>query len=324
MNEPKLISHGRPIDYLRLSITDKCNLRCRYCMPEEGIDRRAHTKLMRAEEMRRIVGVFVEAGIRKLRITGGEPLVSKMLLPLLDSLKSLPLTDIALTTNGQLLPQMADKLLAAGVKRLNISLDTLDQQRFAWISRGGELQKTLDGIDAAFAAGFNPVKVNTVVVRGFNDDEVVNLALLAKNKPVSVRFIELMPVGEFNIWSEENFVSTDEIKTKLACLGQLQPTEVINGNGPAEVFCLEGFCGTIGFINAISGHFCRRCNRLRLTSDGKIFPCLHSDCSFDLLTALRQGATDAELLEVIEQAVECKPPEHSFGKQLRGMNTIGG
>ncbi len=324
MNEPKLISHGRPIDYLRLSITDKCNLRCRYCMPEEGISRQSHTELMRAEEMRRLVGVFVEAGIRKLRITGGEPLVSKILMPLLESIKSLSLTDIALTTNGQLLSQMADQLLAAGVKRLNISLDTLNPQRFDWISRGGVLQKTLDGINAALTAGFNPVKVNTVVVRGFNDDEVVDLALLAKDRPLSVRFIELMPVGEFNIWSEENFVSTDEIKDKLAVLGLLRPTTVINGNGPAEVFSIDGFCGTVGFINAISGHFCRRCNRLRLTADGKIFPCLHSDSSFDLLTPLRHGATDAELLQLIEQAVEEKPPEHSFGKQLRGMNTIGG
>ena len=322
---PKLYSHGRGISYLRLSITDKCNLRCRYCMPEDGLPDKGHEALLRVEEMRRLLSVFRAFGVDKLRITGGEPLISRQLLPLLAALTKLEFKDIALTTNGQLLPRLACQLKEHGVGRLNISLDTLDEERFAHITRGGRLQDTLDGIEAALKAGFHPVKVNCVLMRGLNDCEITDLARLAEKWPLSVRFIEFMPVGVDSLWSEKNFLPISAAKQKLASLGELIPYEELQGNGPAAVFTIDGFAGSIGFIDAISGHFCQSCNRLRLTADGLLYPCLHSDLHADLLLPLRAGAADAELARLIEQAVSKKPPRHeAWGAQLRRMNRIGG
>ncbi len=317
-----LISYNRKIDYLRLSITDKCDLRCRYCMPAEGVKSKEHHQLMRVEEMYRLITLFNQYGVTKLRITGGEPLVSKLLFPLLKNIRQLQLQDIALTTNAQLLAPMVNDLKKAGVNRLNISLDTLKPDRFTWITRGGDLQKTLDGIDAALQYGLNPVKINVVAIKGFNDDEFLDLALLAKDRPLHIRFIELMPVGE-NIWGPQNFISKQEILDLTASLGKLLPTKV-KGNGPADIFQIQDFCGTIGFINAISGHFCDRCNRMRLTSDGKLYPCLHNDYFVDLLKPMREGASDDLLLSLILSGAENKPMQHNLGAQSRNMNTIGG
>jgi len=319
----QLQSYGRKITYLRISITDKCNLRCRYCMPEEGVPHTAHDKLLRAEELRRLTGIFCSGGINKIRITGGEPLVSRILLPFVESLANLHLEDLSITTNGQLLPQMAQELKKAGIKRVNISLDSLRQDRFSWITRGGDLQKTLDGIDAALAAGLNPVKINTVMVRDYNDDEAMDIALLAKDKPLHIRFIEFMPLGEHTIWGPESYISRQETMDKIAPLGPLIPHRVY-GNGPAEVFTIPGFMGTIGFIDAMSGHFCSSCNRLRLTCDGRLYSCLHGTQYTDLLGPLREGASDEALLNLIITATEEKPKSHNLGSQTREMNTIGG
>ena len=322
---PELYSHGRRIDYLRLSITDKCNLRCLYCMPEEGLPDKGHVALLRVEEMLRLLGIFRLCGVDKLRITGGEPLVSRQLLPLLTAIAPLDFADIALTTNGQLLPQLAGQLHAHGVKRLNISLDTLNAERFARSTRGGRLEDTLAGIAAALEAGFHPVKVNCVLMRGLNESEIPDMARLAKDRPLSVRFIEFMPVGADSLWSEENFLPIARALEKLAALGELIPYKELHGNGPAEVFTIAGYKGSIGFIDAVSGHFCHSCNRLRLTADGLLYPCLHSVLHTDLLTPLRAGADDAELACLIERSVNEKPPLHEgWGAQGRKMNTIGG
>jgi cyclic pyranopterin phosphate synthase len=321
----ELYSHGRKISYLRLSITDKCNLRCRYCMPEQGLPDKGHVALLRVEEMLRLLSLFRAFRVDKLRITGGEPLVSRQLLPLLAAIAPLNFSDIALTTNGQLLPQLAAQLKAHGVQRLNISLDTLNAECFAQITRGGRLQDTLEGIEAALKAGFQPVKVNCVLMRGVNDGEVSQIALLAKDRPLSVRFIEFMPIGTDSMWSEANFLSIADAKESLAKLGELKPYQQLYGNGPAEVFSIAGFSGSIGFIDVVSGHFCHSCNRLRLTADGLLYPCLHSAAYIDLLSPMRAGADDAELMRLIEQAVDEKPPQHeTWGAQRRKMNTIGG
>lgn len=319
----QLQSYGRKITYLRISITDKCNLRCRYCMPEEGVPHTPHDKILRAEELRRLTGIFCSVGITKIRITGGEPLVSRILLPFVSSLADLCLEDLSLTTNGQLLPQMAEQLKKAGINRVNISLDSLNPERFSWITRGGDLQKTLDGIDAALEAGLNPVKINTVMVRGYNDDEAIDIALLAKDRPLHIRFIEFMPLGEHMIWGPESYISRRETIEKIASLGTLTPRQVY-GNGPAEVFTIPGFMGTIGFIDAMSGHFCSSCNRLRLTCDGRLYSCLHNQEYTDLLGPLRAGASDKELLGLIVKTTAEKPRSHNLGSQNREMNTIGG
>lgn len=315
--------YQRNIEYLRISVTDKCNMRCRYCMPEEGVEIKSHQQMLRWEEIHRMVKAFADLGVRKVRITGGEPLVRKGLTSFVAGLGSLGLEEISITTNGVLLTEMAADLKKAGISRVNVSLDSLDPEKFRWITRGGEVSKVLAGITAALDAGLVPLKVNAVVVRGFNDDEVVNLALLAKELPIHVRFIELMPVGLGSIWGPESFVSTAETMEKISTLGQLQPAEV-SGNGPAQVWRLPGFQGTLGFISAISEHFCAQCNRVRLTADGRLYPCLHSEEFVDCFALLRNGADDAALQQVVRQVVELKPAKHELGSQERGMNTIGG
>ncbi len=319
----QLTSNGRKIDYLRFSITDKCDLRCRYCMPEKGITAKKHYEILRVEEMHRIIAIFNNCGVRKLRITGGEPLVSKTLFPLLESLTDIDLDDIGLTTNGQMLADMAKDLLAAGIKRINISLDTLNAADFVWITRGGSLAKTMDGIDAALKTGFHPVKLNTVAVKGFNDNQFINLALLCKDKPLHLRFIELMPIGTADLWNENNYISAEEIKQILLPLGELKPIKV-QGSGPAKNYIIDGFRGSIGFITAISEHFCNQCNRLRFTFDGKLYTCLHYDKCYDFFPLLRENASDQEIINLIQEAISHKPLQHDLGSQTRDMGTIGG
>jgi cyclic pyranopterin phosphate synthase len=319
----QLISKNRTIDYLRFCITDKCNLRCRYCMPEQGVSDMNHYQILRVEEMQRIIRIFHSCGVKNLRITGGEPLVSKILFPLLHSISDIPLEDIGITTNGQRLSEMAQDLVDAGVKRVNISLDTLNAEDFKWITRGGDLTKTLAGIDAALAAGLKPVKLNTVAVRGFNDNQFVDLALMCKDRPLHLRFIELMPVGTADMWNESNFISAAEIKAILRPLGELKLIQV-RGAGPAKNYNIEGFRGSIGFITAISEHFCNNCNRLRFTFDGKLYTCLHYDKYHDFLPLLRSNASDEEIVALIKQALEHKPLQHDLGSQTRDMGAIGG
>ena len=276
---------GREIYYLRVSVTDRCNLRCRYCMPEDGIDLNEHDEMLRIEELQHLVKLFVDEGITSVRVTGGEPLVRKGIVDFMRSLAAMPLKDISMTTNAVLLPEMAADLKKAGLNRINISLDSLNPDRFHWITRCGHLSQVLDGIDAALAAKLDPVKINAVVTRGLNDDEVWALAQMAKDRPLHVRFIELMPVGKDGIWSKDSYVSSAETKARIESQGgALLPATNVKGCGPAEIYHYEGWKGSVGFIHAVSAHFCQRCNRLRLTADGKLYPCLHSELSVDIKT----------------------------------------
>ncbi|HBV87759.1 MAG TPA: GTP 3',8-cyclase MoaA [Desulfosporosinus sp.] len=317
----------RRIDYLRISVTDRCNLRCRYCMPDEGIQWMPHDFILSFEEILRLMRISTELGFRRFRITGGEPLVRTDILDFLREGAQIPgVEDLMLTTNGLLLPEMAFDLKAAGVQRVNISLDTMDRTRFSENTRGGDVSKVIQGIFRSLEAGLNPVKINVVVVRGFNTDELPSFLKLAKQYPLHVRFIELMPIG---VSSEHrsDFVSIKEMKELLE-LDEDVPTQDILGGGPAEYYRPSGYKGSIGFISALSRHFCNTCNRVRLTADGKLRPCLHSKHEVDLREVLRSGSTDHDILKVFAQAVWHKPAEHHMNNEAwqdtRIMSQIGG
>lgn len=321
----------RTIDYLRISITDRCNLRCVYCMPEEGVPSCSHEDILRYEEIERVVRAAAALGVSKLRITGGEPLVRLGAVDLVRALAHIPgIEDVAMTTNGMLLRRYAGPLAEAGLDRVNVSLDTLRPERFRAITRWGDLDTVLDGIDAAFAAGLEPVKINTVVIRDQNDDEVVDLARKTLDTRWHVRFIEWMPVGEaahVQDW-RARVVSTAEIRARIeAELGPLVPAKV-HGAGPARTYKLPGAAGTLGFISAVSEHFCASCNRLRLTADGKLRPCLLAADELDLRTPLRQGASEADIKALLEEAIRLKPRGHHLADdacvQDRAMAQIGG
>ncbi len=315
---------GRHIYYLRVSITDKCNLRCRYCMPEEGIELKPHDHMLRIEEMERIIRLFVQEGVTSVRVTGGEPLVHKGILPFINALSGMGLKDLSMTTNGVLLDRFAKPLKENGMDRLNISLDTLDEERFRWVTRGGDVKQVLKGIDATLQAGLDPVKINMVVTKGFNDQEVWKMAQLAKDLPLHVRLIELMPIGGDDIWNKDNYVSTADSKALIEAHGGKLIPKKVRGCGPAEVYTLAGWQGTVGFIHAVSAHFCDTCNRVRLTADGHIYPCLHSNISTNILEPVRNGATDEELLQILREAVSLKPKRSSLGAQNHCMHSIGG
>lgn len=321
----------RTIDYLRIAVTDRCNLRCVYCMPEEGVPFRPHEEILRYEEIERIVRVAATSGIRRVRLTGGEPLVRRDLVELVRALAAIPgIEEISLTTNGTQLAEHAHALAQAGLKRVNISLDTLNPQRFRAITRRGELSTVLAGIQAALDAGLTPVKINMVVMRGVNDDEVVAMAGQTLRHPWHVRFIEWMPVGETaqtQHW-RERFISAAEMRTRLeTAFGPLTPTQ-ITGAGPARTFRLPNAQGTLGFISAVSEHFCATCNRLRLTADGKLRFCLLREGELDLRGPLRAGVDDETLAELFRTAVRAKPIGHILREGLtvqdRVMAQIGG
>jgi len=319
-------SFQRPINYLRISVTDRCNLRCIYCMPAQGIELLPHSEILRYEEILTVAQAAVALGINKLRLTGGEPLVRSELTELVRMLSQIEgIDDIALTTNGVLLRKYATPLKEAGLKRVNVSLDTLKRDRYHHITRHGELDDVLDGIEAAKDAGLHPVKVNMVVMQGTNDDEVLDFARLTLNDGWHVRFIELMP---FSTDDHLAFVPTGEIKERLLSLGPLETCLTSHGNGPAQYFRFPEAKGTVGFISPISEHFCFNCNRLRLTADGKLRPCLLSDYEMDLKNPLRNGASLEELKELIRQAVAAKPHRHHLAEGVlpkgRAMRQVGG
>ncbi|WP_418791668.1 GTP 3',8-cyclase MoaA [Phosphitispora sp. TUW77] len=319
----------RNINYLRISVTDRCNLRCVYCMPEEGVNLIEHKEILSHEEIIKVIKSAVMVGIRKIRFTGGEPLLRKGITSLIAGVNEIPeIDDIALTTNGILLPKMVLELKEAGLKRINISLDTLVPEKFYRITRGGSLAKVWLGIESALDAGFEPVKINTVVIRGFNDDEVYDFAELAAKMPLNVRFIELMPIGVSDLMDWTGFVATAELLERLLARYNLVP-EKVAGNGPAKSYRIPDAPGTIGFISPISNHFCALCNRLRLTSEGQLRPCLQSPLEIDLKTPLRSGATPEELAEVIRFAINSKPEKHNMEQtgwkgNRRIMTQIGG
>lgn len=319
----------RTIDYIRISVTDRCNLRCVYCMPEKGVDLLKHQEMLSFEEIYKLVKSLVPSGIKKIRLTGGEPLVRNGIENLIRMLRSIPeIEDITLTTNGILLEEMAEGLKAAGLTRVNVSLDSLDEDRFRQITRWGSLDKVLKGIDKAIETGLKPVKINVVAIKGFNDDEFIDFVEYAFKKDVQVRFIELMPIGESDDEAILKHYPIDEIKKLIETKYQLEETSEIKTNGPAENYRIIGGMGSVGFIGALSHKFCSTCNRLRLTSDGKIRPCLYIDKEYDVLKLIREGASSEVLRSFVEEIILGKPEGHNmeegWGNQRRKMSQIGG
>lgn len=310
---------GRTIDYLRLSVTDRCNYRCFYCMPDTGVCKRAHGEILSYEDLCEIAAAAVRLGVKKIRVTGGEPLVRRSIVDLCRMLREIDgLEELTMTTNGALLAPMAKALKAAGVDRLNISLDTLDAERFSAITRRGSLADVLRGLQAAKDAGFTNTKINCVLLGGVNEDDIVPLAKLTEREPISVRFIELMPMGACESFSPERFLPADAVLRKLP---QLVPLDT---DGVAARYRLPDAAGTVGLIRPMSCSFCARCSRLRLTADGKLKPCLHSREEISV-----RGLHGAALQDAILQAVSKKPAAHTLGAQhpsgsLRDMNEVGG
>ncbi|MDP3297952.1 MAG: GTP 3',8-cyclase MoaA [Thermodesulfovibrionia bacterium] len=321
--------YGRKIDYLRISVTDRCNLRCIYCMSPEGVKPIKHREILSYEEIIRIAAIAVSLGVKKIRITGGEPLARKNITYLISSLNNIKgLEDISLTTNGVLLEKYADEIAQAGLRRVNVSLDSLRADKYAKITRGGDIDNVLRGIDKAERAGLIPVKINMVAIRGFNDDEIEDFAKMTLEKSYQVRFIEFMPLGARDLWSPEKYIPINEIKSIAEKIGPLTPVR-LRKSGPARYFRFEGASGVVGFINAISHQFCTECNRLRLTADGKLRPCLFSETEIDLKNPLRSGAPDSEIERLIKLAIEVKPEGHNLNctkefNALRPMSKIGG
>ncbi len=321
--------HNRLINYLRISVTDRCNLRCVYCMPSDGIKPVRHKDILSYEEIIRIVRIATSLGVQKIRITGGEPLVRRNLSYLISSIDKIEgIEDISLTTNGQLLKQHIENLAMAGLKRVNISLDSLDPERYRSITRGGDIKKVLAGIEKTASLGLLPIKINMVPVRGFNDDEIENFANLSITTPYHIRFIEFMPIGAKDFWQPDRYISTDEIKKRLSGLAPLNPVK-IKKSGPASYYKYDNAKGLIGFISPVSNHFCDSCNRLRLTSEGKIMPCLFSETEIDLKSAMRAGAKDAEIERLLKLSIEIKPSGHSVNEEValeyfKPISKIGG
>ena len=328
--EPSFDRFGRRIDYLRLSLTDRCNLRCVYCMPATGMHFAPRAELLTDQELLRVVRLTTELGFRKFRLTGGEPTVRPHLPELIAAIKALPGADeVSLTTNAMLLAKQAATLAAAGLDRVNISIDTLDADRFRRITRGGDLRKVFEGIAAAEEHGLEPIKLNAVVVRGWNDHEVADLAGLTIDHPWQVRFIEIMPLdGVFEVAGERLVPSAESRALIQARWGALTPEPYDNPADPARPYRLPGARGTVGFISSVTENFCAGCNRMRLTSDGKLRLCLLRPDELDLRPLIRSGATDAELRAALREGVWRKPWGHGLKDGLlpvgRGMSQIGG
>ena len=312
---------GRNITYLRLSVTELCNLRCRYCMPAEGVCKKSHADMLTEDEMILAVEAAASLGITKLRITGGEPLVKKNILSICRRAAAVPgIKEVCLTTNGILLPQLAKPLREAGVRRLNLSLDTLNPDKYAYITRIGRIEDFWKGFHAALDAGFDKIKLNAVLVGGFNDDEIVPLAELTKQYPVDMRFIEMMPMCDSARFDPDAYIPFTRV---LEALPEAQP--VPKDGGVAKLYRLPGAKGNIGLISPVSAHFCGDCNRIRLTADGKVKPCLHSNAEYPL------KGLDSEGMRVqLEKAIWGKPKWHGdldaahHSGAGRNMNQIGG
>lgn len=327
-----LDSFSRTISYLRISLTDQCNLRCLYCRPLAGEEKLARLDLLSYEEILRVVRVAVGLGIIKVRLTGGEPLVRSGVLPFIGELSVLPgLDEIRLTTNGVLLDRAAAELYQAGIRKLNISLDSLKRWRFAEITGGDFFDRVWAGIEEARRIGFSPIKLNVVVMRGVNDDEIIDFARLVQDQPFHVRFIEFMPIGNSNVWQESRYLPASEIRARIeSVFGVLSPVSSHKLDGPARLFTLSSAQGSIGFISPLSDHFCDTCNRLRLTSAGKLRSCLLTDRETDIKSVLRSGCSDREIEELIVATIREKPKGHTLaeagiiGSCHGQMSRIGG
>ncbi|HVA34272.1 MAG TPA: GTP 3',8-cyclase MoaA [Candidatus Baltobacteraceae bacterium] len=327
---PLIDGFSRAITYLRISVTDKCNLRCIYCMPEAGLPWLAREDLLSYEEIVAIVTAAAATGVRAIRLSGGEPLVRRDLERLVSAISAVPgIDDVALSTNGLLLAEQLPGLVRAGLRRVNVSLDSLQPERFAEIARRPGLDAVLRGIDAAIDAGLEPVKINCVVMRGRNDDELEAFAQLTRDRRIFVRFIEVMPVAENLGLQRESYVSSDEILERLRAIGELSPVDGPSGNGPARYFAYAGAAGATGVISPLSHDYCERCNRVRLTADGRLRLCLFGDHAVDLRAPLRAGATTQELVDLLRSAMLIKPERHhlQLGKaasRMRAFSEIGG
>ena len=321
---------NRPITYLRISVTDKCNLRCVYCMPESGLPWLRRDELLSYEEIVAIARAAARAGVRTIRLTGGEPLVRRDLHRLVAGISAIDgIEDIALSTNALLLEEQLDGLLAAGLRRVNVSLDTLRADRFERIARRPGLDAVLRGIDAAIAAKLGPVKLNCVVMRGENDDEIADFAALTREREVFVRFIEVMPVHENLGLQRDAYVSSDEILARVAAVERIEPVAGPPGNGPARYFAYPDAPGAVGVISPLSHDYCERCNRVRLTADGRLRLCLFGDQHVDLRTPLRAGAGTEELAELLRASMSIKPERHHLrlgeaSSRMRAFSEIGG
>lgn len=309
--------YGRKIKYLRLSVTDLCNYRCIYCMPEDGVEKKQHSDILSIEELTQIARASYELGINKIRLTGGEPLLRKGIITLCENIRALSQDiELSITTNGSMLPHMAKELKAAGVNRLNISLDTLDKDTFRRITRKGELDEALCGIRAAQDAGFENIKINTVLLGGINENEIMSLIGLTKDAPIQLRFIELMPIGYSKTLDKGLFVTVSNIESLLRAADYTV-------DGVACVYRFNGYKGSIGLISPMSHSFCQSCDKIRVTADGRLKPCLHSELEYDL-----RGLKGEELKSAIINGVMHKPLKHQLcttgSEGARNMNEIGG
>ena len=314
-------SYGRQISYLRLSVTELCNLRCRYCMPEDGICKKRHNEMLTQEETISAIRAAASLGISKLRITGGEPLVKPNIVDLCAEAAAVDgIREVCMTTNATLLPKLAGPLREAGVRRLNISLDTLDPEKFRYITRIGTLSDAVAGLDAALDCGFERIKVNAVLIGGFNDDEIPVLAELTRRYPLDVRFIELMPMVDSSDFGPEAYLPCTAVTELLPGLEAMDPD-----GGVARLYRLPGAMGNIGLISPVSAHFCAACNRIRITADGKVKPCLHSSDEISI-----KGQDEEGMRETLRQAILAKPrwhgelSYHERSRAGRNMNQIGG
>jgi len=321
--------YGRDLNDLRISLTDRCNLRCVYCMPAEGIDFRPPEELLSDAELLLLVRIAAELGVRKVRLTGGEPTVRPAVVELVGGIAAIPgIGDLSMTTNGLLLEYLASDLARAGLRRVNVSLDTLDPEKFARITRGGRVDRVLAGIARAETVGLLPIKINTVVVRGFNEEDAVPLARLTLDRPWEVRFIEVMPFGAVADVADAGIVTSEETMARVVeALGPLEVLD-LSGADPARTYRLRGAPGTLGFISPVSQPFCSQCGRLRLTADGRLRLCLLRDDEVDLLGPLRRGASYEELKEFFAAGAYRRPFGHALAERLfpekRVMIQIGG
>ena len=319
--------NGRSIDYLRISITDRCNLRCIYCMPEEGVCAMEHTQILKFEEIVRLVRIMTGLGIRHLRITGGEPMARRSCLKLVKQLNEVPgVESISMTSNGILLRDKVHEAKESGITSLNISIDALDPDTYSQLTRGGDVGQALSTFRQALDEGMN-VKINTVPVRGINEKNLAAIASLARENPVCVRFIELMPIGSGS--RVERIPSAEVMELLQGAYGKPETDDAPHGHGPARYVRYPGFQGSVGFISAVSHEFCETCNRVRLTADGRLQLCLNHPQGIDLRQMLRRGAEDGASLEAVRSAIEEKPDRHAFYEQIsdhenRSMNEIGG
>jgi cyclic pyranopterin phosphate synthase len=320
----------RPITYLRVSVTDRCNLRCVYCMPEAGLPWIPKSEILSYEEIARIVRAAAQIGVRAIRLTGGEPLIRHDLARLVAMIAAIPgIDDISLSTNGLLLAEQAQRLRDAGLTRVNVSLDTLREDRFATIARRPGLDRVLAGIDAAFTAGLGPIKLNCVVMRGQNDDEVAAFAELTRTRELAVRFIEVMPVEENVGDHASEYISASEILARIGAVDDLRPVAGPQGNGPARYYAFEGARGTVGVISPLSHDYCDTCNRVRLSADGRLKLCLFGDHFIDLRTPVRDGAGDDALIAIFRGSMYVKPERHHLdvgqtASAMRALSEIGG